>query len=164
MLEFFGLLESPLQDLTTVDGASIWAGDGVHLTSNATRVASMKMMAYVTGGETAEPANKRARLESVIPLRSTPPPGGQTCAACAAAQARAAAALAVWPAAAQSARQHTHARSAARGAKRPAAKRRPARAGADGLAHGRKQGRAPRRPTRPLGPLVKSDKKARNTK
>ena len=27
-LEFFGLLESPLQDLTTVDGTSIWAGDG----------------------------------------------------------------------------------------------------------------------------------------
>jgi hypothetical protein len=55
-----------------VDGASIWASDGVHLTSNATRVAAMKMMAYVIGGETAEPANKRARLESVIPVR--PPP------------------------------------------------------------------------------------------
>jgi hypothetical protein len=70
--EFFGPLESPLQDPTTVDGASIWAGDGVHLTSNATGVAAMKMMAYVIGGETAEPANKRARLESVIPVRSTP--------------------------------------------------------------------------------------------
>ncbi len=52
-----------------MDGASIWAGDGVHLTSNATRVAAMKMMAC---GETAEPANKRARLESVIPVKSTP--------------------------------------------------------------------------------------------
>ncbi len=31
MLEFFGPLESPLQELTTVDGTSIWAGDGVHL-------------------------------------------------------------------------------------------------------------------------------------
>jgi hypothetical protein len=31
VLEFFGPLESPLQDLTTVDGTSIWAGDGVHL-------------------------------------------------------------------------------------------------------------------------------------
>ena len=72
VLEFFGPLESPLQELTTVDGTSIWAGDGVHLTSNATRVAAMKMMAYVIGGETAEPANKRARLESVIPVRSTP--------------------------------------------------------------------------------------------
>jgi hypothetical protein len=102
VLEFFGPLESPLQDLTTMDGASIWAGDRVHLTSNATRVAAMKMMAYVTGSETAEPANKRARLESVIPVRSTPP-GGQTCATCAATQARAAAALAVRPAAAQSA-------------------------------------------------------------
>jgi hypothetical protein len=29
-------------------------------------------MAYIIGGETAEPANKRARLESVIPVRSTP--------------------------------------------------------------------------------------------
>ncbi len=72
VLEFFGPLESPLQDLTTVDGASIWAGAGVHLTSNATRVAAMKMMAYVIGSETAEPANKRARLESVIPVRSAP--------------------------------------------------------------------------------------------
>ncbi len=72
VLEFFGPLESSLQDLTTVDGASIWAGDRVHLTSNATRVSAMKMMAYVIGGETAEPANKRARLESVIPVRSTP--------------------------------------------------------------------------------------------
>jgi hypothetical protein len=72
VLEFFGPLESPLQDLTTVDGASIWAGDGVHLTSNATRVSAMKMMASVIGGETAEPANKRARLESVIPARTTP--------------------------------------------------------------------------------------------
>ncbi len=52
VLEFFGPLESPLQDLTTMDGASIWAGDGVHLTSNATRVAAMKMMAYIIGGET----------------------------------------------------------------------------------------------------------------
>ncbi len=72
VLEFFGPLESPLQDLTTVDGASIWAGDGVHLTSNATRVSAMKIMAYVIGGETAEPANKCARLESVIPATATP--------------------------------------------------------------------------------------------
>jgi hypothetical protein len=73
-LEFFGPLESPLQELTTVDGTSIWAGEGVHLPSNATRVAAMKMMACIIGGETAEPANKRARLESVIPVRSIPLP------------------------------------------------------------------------------------------
>jgi hypothetical protein len=73
VLEFFGPLESTLQELTTVDGTSIWAGDGVHLTSNTTRVAARKMMAYVIGGETAEPASKRARLESVIPVRSTAP-------------------------------------------------------------------------------------------
>jgi hypothetical protein len=47
ILEFFGPLESPLQELTTVDGTSIWAGNGVHLTSNATRVAAMKMMACI---------------------------------------------------------------------------------------------------------------------
>ncbi len=73
VLEFFGPLESNLQELTTVDGTSIWGGDGVHLTSNATRVATRKMMAYVIGGETAEPASKRARLESVIPVRSAAP-------------------------------------------------------------------------------------------
>jgi hypothetical protein len=67
VLEFFGPLESNPQELTTVDGTSIWAGDGVHLTSNAAR----KMMAYVIGGGAAEPASKRARLESVIPMRST---------------------------------------------------------------------------------------------
>ncbi len=75
ILEFFGQLESPLQDLTTFDGTSIWAGDRVHLTSNATRVAAMKLMASITGGgETPEPANKRARLESVIPVKTTPLP------------------------------------------------------------------------------------------
>jgi hypothetical protein len=64
-----------LQDLTTVDGTSIWAGDGVHLTSNAIREAAMKLMAYIVGGgETTEPANKRARLESMIPVKTTPLP------------------------------------------------------------------------------------------
>ncbi len=57
ILEFFGPLESPLQELTTVDGTSIWVGDGVHLTSNATRVAAMKMMACIIGCETVKPAN-----------------------------------------------------------------------------------------------------------
>jgi hypothetical protein len=67
-----------LQDLTTVDGTSIWAGDGVHLTSNATRVAAMKLMASIVGGEEkAEPANKRARLESVIPGKTTPLPAAK---------------------------------------------------------------------------------------
>ncbi len=138
----------------------------MHLTSNATRVAAMKMMAYVIGGEAAEPASERARLESVIPVRSTPHPGGQTCAAFAgaAAQASAAAALAVRPVAVQSMRQHTYARSAARGARRPAAKGRPAGAGPDGPTQGRQQGRAPRRPTRPLGPLVKVEQESAKRK
>jgi hypothetical protein len=73
ILEFFGPLESPLQELTTVDGTSIWAGDGVHLTFNATRVAAMKMMACIIGGETVEPAKKRARLESVMGGQPPPP-------------------------------------------------------------------------------------------
>jgi hypothetical protein len=64
-----------LQELATVDGTSIWAGDGVYLTSNATRVAATKLMAHIAGGgETQEPATKRARLESVVPVRVTPPP------------------------------------------------------------------------------------------
>ncbi len=43
-----------------MDGASIWAGDGVHLTSNAIRVAARKLMTdLVNGGEVGEPENKR---------------------------------------------------------------------------------------------------------
>jgi hypothetical protein len=68
ILSFFGSCESPPQDLTTVDGTSIWAGDGVHLTSNASRVAARKLMADLArGGEEGEPATKRTRLESVVP-------------------------------------------------------------------------------------------------
>jgi hypothetical protein len=64
LLSFFGSGESLPQDLTTVDGTSIWAGDGVHLTSNAIRVAARKLMAdLVNGDEDGEPENKRARLE-----------------------------------------------------------------------------------------------------
>ncbi len=73
------------QDLTTVDGASIWAGDGIHLTSNASRVAARKLMADLAhGGQEGEPAAKRTRLESVVPApapakkkevaKSDPPP------------------------------------------------------------------------------------------
>jgi hypothetical protein len=78
MLGFFGLLESSLQDLTTVDGASIWADDGVHLTSNASRVAAQKLMLHIaTEGTGGEPANKRARLESVSPTQAAPNPPKQ---------------------------------------------------------------------------------------
>jgi hypothetical protein len=52
LLEYFGPLESPLWELTTFDGTSIWAGDGVHPTSNAT----MKLMAYIGGGEVRRPS------------------------------------------------------------------------------------------------------------
>ena len=43
ILSFFDSCESPPQDLTTVDGASIWADDGVQLTSNPSRVAARKL-------------------------------------------------------------------------------------------------------------------------
>ncbi len=47
---------------------SIWSGNGVHLTSNATRAAARKLMADLSsGGLGEEPVNKRVRLESVIP-------------------------------------------------------------------------------------------------
>jgi hypothetical protein len=52
-----------------VDGTSIWAGAGVHLTSNASRVAARKLMADLAHrGEEGEQAAKRTRLESVIPV------------------------------------------------------------------------------------------------
>jgi hypothetical protein len=62
-----------LQELTTVDGTSIWAGNVVHLISNASRVASQKLMHHITTeGVGGEPANKQARLESVIPSQAAP--------------------------------------------------------------------------------------------
>ncbi len=71
LLSFFGSGESPSQDLTTVDGTSIWAGDGVHLTSNASRVAARKLMAdLVRGGEEGEPANRERDWSQLCqPLR-----------------------------------------------------------------------------------------------
>jgi hypothetical protein len=35
LCKLFGSAETPPQDLTTPDGTSVWAGDGVHLTSPA---------------------------------------------------------------------------------------------------------------------------------
>ncbi len=67
-----------MQELATVDGTSIWAGDRVHLTSNATRVAATRLMKNIAGGgKTQEPATKRARLESVIPVRASPSPAAK---------------------------------------------------------------------------------------
>ncbi len=63
ILDFFGSSESSLQEFTTVDVASIWAGDRVHLTSNSIRVAAMKLMQNLANsGVSGEPACKRARL------------------------------------------------------------------------------------------------------
>jgi hypothetical protein len=47
----------------------VWAGDGVHLTSPAYRVAARLLAAELEPsvlGETGEPATKRPRLESVV--------------------------------------------------------------------------------------------------
>ncbi len=54
----------------------MWAGDGVHLTSPAYRVAARLLAAELERsvlGETGEPATKRPRLESVVPAPSPPP-------------------------------------------------------------------------------------------
>jgi hypothetical protein len=157
VLEFFGPLESPLQELTTVDGTSIWAGTGC--ISPQTPPESPRQKA---DGIRHRRRDRRASQQTgEAGIGDTgevyPPLGGQTCAAraSAATQAGAAAALAVRPAASQSARQHAPARPAARGKRQQPAERRPARTDADDPAQGRDRGRAPRRPTGPLGPLVK---------
>ena len=90
-----------------MDGASIWAGDGIHLTSNASRVAARKLMADLAhGGLDDEPAANRTRLDSVIPV---PAPArkkeaGKGTADAAAASTLPTAALAIRPAAADTAR------------------------------------------------------------
>jgi pyruvate/2-oxoglutarate dehydrogenase complex dihydrolipoamide acyltransferase (E2) component len=76
LCKLFGSAETPLQELTTPDGTSVWAGDGVHLTSPAYRVAARLIAAELERsamGEAGEPANKRQRLESVVPAPAPPP-------------------------------------------------------------------------------------------
>ena len=75
-MSFFGPVEVPLQDKCTADGFSIWADDGVHLTSSAATVAAAQLMAKLNSTDTDdgdEPLPKRQRLESVIPVRAQPP-------------------------------------------------------------------------------------------
>ena len=74
--KLFGSAETPFQELTTPDGTSVWAGDGVHLTSPAYRVAARLLTAELERaehGETGEPVTKRTRLESVVPTPAPPP-------------------------------------------------------------------------------------------
>jgi hypothetical protein len=76
LCKLFGSAETPLQELTTPDGTSVWAGDGVHLTSPAYRVAARLLAAELERsvlGEAGEPATKRPRLESVVPAPTQPP-------------------------------------------------------------------------------------------
>ncbi len=76
LCKLFGSAEIPLQELTTPDGTSVWAGDRVHLTSPAYRVAARLLAAELERsvlGETGEPATKRPRLESVVPAPAPPP-------------------------------------------------------------------------------------------
>jgi hypothetical protein len=76
LCKLFGSAETPFQELTTPDGTSVWAGDGVHLTSPAYRVAARLLTAELERsekGETGEPVTKRQRLESVVPAPAPPP-------------------------------------------------------------------------------------------
>jgi hypothetical protein len=76
LCKLFGSAETPLQELKTPDGTSVWAGDGVHLTSPAYRVAARLLAAELERsalGEAGEPATKRQRLESVVPAPAPPP-------------------------------------------------------------------------------------------
>jgi hypothetical protein len=69
ILSFFGSAESLFQDLSPVDGVSIWAGDGwraPHL-QRARVVTSQLMLDVADGGPAREPTAKRARLGSIIP-------------------------------------------------------------------------------------------------
>ncbi len=81
--------------------------------------------------------------------------GRQVSAAAANAEAGTATPVAVRPAAGEPARTQSPARPAAWRARQPQHERRPVRTGADCPGQGREHGRAPRRSTRPLGPLVK---------
>jgi hypothetical protein len=70
LCKLFGLAETPIQDLTTTDGTSIWAEDVVHLMSPAFKGVARFLMAELERadhGEVGKPAVKRARLESVVP-------------------------------------------------------------------------------------------------
>ncbi len=98
VLECFGPLESNPQELTTVDGTSIWAGDGVHLTSNAARVAADGIRHRRRDRRASQQAGE-AGIGYTGEIHR--PSGGQACAAyaSAAAKAGAAAALANRPAA-----------------------------------------------------------------
>jgi hypothetical protein len=76
LCKLFGSAETPFQELTTPDGTSVWAGDGVHLTSPAYRVAARLLIAKLERSdkrEVGEPVTKRQRLESVVPAPAPPP-------------------------------------------------------------------------------------------
>ncbi len=92
VLEFFGPLESNLQELTTVDGTSIWAGDGVHLTSNAHQSRRQKDdgIRHRRRDRRASQQTGEAGIGDTGEVRR--PLGGQACAARASAAAQAGAA------------------------------------------------------------------------
>jgi hypothetical protein len=156
-----------LQELATVDGTSIWVGDGVHLTSNATRVAATKLMAYIAGGgETQEPTTKRARLESVIPVRATPPPAGKAAKSAPPPTPKPVPPpppVAVRPAAGKPARTQSPARPTAWRVWQPQYKRRPARTSADCPGQGREQGAGPEAVDQAAGAAGESSPRKRTT-
>ncbi len=60
-----------------MDGSSIWAGDRVNLTSNATRVAAMKLTQYIaSGGGGGE--RRTCEQPSATRVRDTDPGRAQT--------------------------------------------------------------------------------------
>jgi hypothetical protein len=64
LCKLFDTAETPIQDLTTSDGTSIWAGDGVHLTSPAYRVAARLLMAELERADHGEAGEQDSRVSS----------------------------------------------------------------------------------------------------
>jgi hypothetical protein len=85
LCKLFGSAETSFQELTTPDGTSVWAGDGVHLTSPAYRVAARLLIAELERsdkGEAGEPATKEAATgECRTGPRSAADPAGHQAAA-----------------------------------------------------------------------------------
>ncbi len=100
------------------------------------------------GGETTEPANKRARLESVIPVKTAPLPAVKAAQPAPLPPPRPVPPP-FWPAAGEPARHSLPERPTAGRPGRPKHERRPARFCEDGPPKGWAQGRAPGRPLRP---------------
>jgi hypothetical protein len=85
LCKLFGSAETPLQELTTPDGTSVWAGDGVHLTSPAYRVAARagRRAGAVGDGRGGRACDQKAkaRKRGPSPRAAACEAGGQSAAA-----------------------------------------------------------------------------------